>query len=92
MVGTHTLQKGKGGKAPFKKPSNSAAGSVPRGWSRRAVANMADLFTYLRPTCDNFFIQMVIWKDKKVLSYLSTWLIEPAAATTTRWCKAVRTR
>ena len=47
MIGAHTLQKGKGGKAPFKKPSNSTVGSVPRGWSRRAVAKMADPFTCL---------------------------------------------
>ena len=93
MIGTVRMSEKKtrnGGDLPYGKCKGAAAGSVPRGFCRRAVARMGSLFSSLGDSAKEFYIQMVTWKDKKFVGFLSTCAIGQVVSTAERWSKVVR--
>jgi hypothetical protein len=80
VVGTVTLTTKKSRTAtdvPFSKPSGPATKSVSKGFMRRAVAKMTDIFAGAPKW---MYVQAVAWKDNKFFGVLSSILIGPADA------------
>ena len=90
LVGTVKLtsKKSRGGRdLPFGKLSSGAAANLPRGWCRRAVANVGDLFLELPPWAAHWWVQMVIKKDRKIFGALGSDKVGARTTKCRRWSK-----
>eukprot|EP00041_Stephanoeca_diplocostata_P027114 m.741690 g.741690 ORF g.741690 m.741690 type:complete len:960 (+) comp23116_c4_seq1:51-2930(+) len=76
---------------PFHKFSASASKNLVRGFMRRAIMKMAGVVTYLPK---HLYAQAIIWRDKKIVGFLSTCDVGPAPAecTVLRWNKVTRSK
>eukprot|EP00041_Stephanoeca_diplocostata_P002546 m.226 g.226 ORF g.226 m.226 type:complete len:310 (-) comp134_c0_seq1:7-936(-) len=76
---------------PFHKFSPSTSKNLKHGFMRRAVMRFADIVLNLPK---HLYAQAIIWKDKKIVGFLSTADVGPGppACTVKRWNKSSRSK